>query len=308
MAPIPPCPGPDPNPRGPTRFQVPAGAVDAHAHVIGLPPKHPFVAGRSYTPPPAPASAYLAMLDATGMTYGVLVQVSVHGTHNELMLETLQVHPGRLRGIAVIALDTPARELQRLKESGVVGLRLNVLYGGGIGFESVEAYGALCRDMGWHLQFLIDARQLPLLASRLCRLPVPFVVDHMGHFPTSAGLDCEGFQTLVSLVRDGAWVKLQGAFRNSVKGPPYRDTIPFARALSDAAPERCLWGSDWPHVSNWGSMPNVGELLDLMADWVPDETRRHQLFVENPAKLYGFGGSGGSQPGRRASSPGAGWA
>ena len=134
------CPGPDPHPRGPTRFQVPAGAVDAHAHVIGLPPEHPFVEGRSY--PPAPASAYLDMLDATGMAYGVLIQVSVHGTRNELMIETLRAHPDRLRGIAVIAPDTPARELQRLKDDGVVGLRLNVLYGGGVGFEAVEAYGA----------------------------------------------------------------------------------------------------------------------------------------------------------------------
>jgi len=285
------CPGPDPHPRGPTRFQVPAGAIDTHAHVIGLPPEHLFVEGRSYTPPPAPASAYLNMLDATGMAYGVLIQVSVHGTHNELMLETLRAHPDRLRGIAVIAPDTPARELQRLKDNGVVGLRLNVLYGGGVGFEAVETYGDLCRDMGWHLQFLIDARQLPSLASRLGRLPVPFVVDHMGHFPTSAGLGCEGFETLVSLVRDGAWVKLQGAFRTSVAGPPYHDTILFARALSDAAPERCLWGSDWPHVANWGPAPKLGELLDLVADWVPDEARRQQLFVENPARLYGFGKS-----------------
>lgn len=282
------CPGPDPNPGGPTRFRIPAGAVDTHAHVIGQPPEHPVVETRSYTPPPAAESAYLAMLDATGMTYGVLVQVSVHGTHNELMLETLRAHPDRLRGIAVISLGTPERELQRLKDAGVVGLRLNVLYGGGVGFESVEVFGDLCRDMGWHLQFLIDARELPPLATRLSRLPVPFVVDHMGHFPTSAGLDCEGFRTLVSLVRDGGWVKLQGAFRCSVEGPPYHDTIPFVRALSDAAPERCVWGSDWPHVSNWGPTPKIGELLDLVADWVPDEERRQLLFVDNPHKLYGF--------------------
>lgn len=282
------CPGPDPAPRGPTRFQVPAGAVDTHAHVIGQPPEHPLVETRSYTPPPASASAYLAMLDATGMTYGVLVQVSVHGTRNELMLDTLRAHPDRLRGIAVVSLDTPGRELQRLKDAGVVGLRLNVLYGGGIGFEAVETFGDLCRDMGWHLQFLIDARQLPPLASRLGRLPVPFVVDHMGHFPTAAGMGCEGFQTLLSLVRDGGWVKLQGAFRTSVEAPPYRDTIPFAQALSDAAPGRCVWGSDWPHVSNWGPTPKLGELLDLVADWVPDEGRRRLLFVDNPQGLYGF--------------------
>ncbi|GJD61273.1 amidohydrolase family protein [Methylobacterium frigidaeris] len=283
------CPGPAPHPRGPTRFAVPAGAVDTHAHVIGLPPAYPFVATRSYTPPEATPAAYLGMLDATGMTHGVLIQVSVHGTDNRLMLETLRAHPRRLRGIAVIPLGLPEAELAALKEAGVVGLRLNVLYGGGVGFEAVEAYGALCREMGWHLQFLIDARSLPPLAGRLSRLPVPFCIDHMGHFPTSCGVEDEGFRTLVSLVRDGAWVKLSGAYRNSVAGPPFADTVPFARALHDAGPERCVWGSDWPHVSHWGPMMNVGDLLDLLAEWVPDEADRHRVLVANPARLYGFG-------------------
>ncbi|MEE8628495.1 amidohydrolase family protein [Methylobacterium ajmalii] len=288
MAEIRDCPGPAPHPRGPTRFTVPAGAVDTHAHVIGLPPAYPFVAARSYTPPEAAAGSYLAMLDATGMTHGVLIQVSVHGTDNRLMVETLRAHPRRLRGIAVVPLGLPETELASLKEAGVVGLRLNVLYGGGVGFEAVEAYGALCREMGWHLQFLIDARSLPPLAGRLSRLPVPFCIDHMGHFPTSCGVGDEGFRTLVSLVRDGAWVKLSGAYRNSVAGPPYADTVPFARALHQAAPERCVWGSDWPHVAHWGPMMNVRDLLDLLAEWVPDEADRHRVLVENPARLYGF--------------------
>ena len=256
--------------------------------MIGAPPDHPFVETRSYTPPGAPATAYLRMLDLTGMTYGVLVQVSVHGTDNRLMIETLRAHPERLRGVAVAALDAPERELAALKEAGVVGLRLNVLYGGGVGFDQVERYGALCREMGWHLQFLIDARDLPPLATRLSRLPVPFVVDHMGHMPVSAGVDDPGFQTLVSLARDGAWVKISGAYRLTDAGPPYRDTVPFAHALVAAASERCVWGSDWPHVANWGFMMNVGDLLDLLADWVPDEATRRRILVDNPHRLYGF--------------------
>ncbi|MCJ2109612.1 amidohydrolase family protein [Methylobacterium sp. E-041] len=289
MIPIRDCPAPDPHPAGPTRYAVPAGAVDSHAHVIGRPPAHPFVENRSYTPPAAPAQAYLAMLDATGMAHGVLVQVSVHGTDNRLLLETLAANAERLRGIAVISLGLPERDLRAMKDAGIVGLRLNVLYGGGIDFAAVEAYGALAREMGWHLQFLIDARSLPPLAQRLSRLPVPFVVDHMGHMPTAAGLSDPGFSTLVALVRDGAWVKLSGAFRTSVAGAPYADTIPFARALNDAAPERCLWGSDWPHVAAWDGPPKLATLLDLIADWVPDEARRRRLFVENPRALYGFG-------------------
>lgn len=286
--PAPPCPAPDASPRRPTLFKVPTGAVDTHAHVIGLPPEYTFVEGRSYTPPEAPASAYLSMLDHTGMTYGVLVQVSVHGTDNRLLLQTLRANRERLCGIAVIPLGLPDHELADMKAAGVVGLRLNVLYGGGVGLEELERYGALCRELGWHLQFLVDARELPPIAFKLSALPVPFVVDHMGHFPTSHGVRSEGFQTLVSLVRDGGWVKLSGAFRNTVEEAPYGDTVPYAQALIDAAPERCVWGSDWPHVANYARMPNVGELLDVLYDWAPDNADRHRILVDNPHRLYDF--------------------
>src|ERR1041384_4953106 len=158
------------------------------------------------------------MLDATGLTHGVLIQVSVHGSDNRLMLETLRSNRERVRGIAVAPLGLGARVYRGLKESGVVGLRLNVLFGGGIGFEHLEEYGALCRDFGWHLQFLLDARQLPGIAAKLAKLPVPYVVDHMGHFPASAGVNEPGFQTLIGLVRDGGWVKLSGAFRVTSEG------------------------------------------------------------------------------------------
>ncbi len=284
------CPPPDPAPRGPDRYTLPDGAADTHAHVIGLPPRYPFVAHRTYTPPEAPLSAYLAMLDATGMAYGGLTQVSVHGTDNRLLIEALQAAPARLRGVAVAEATAPERELAALKDAGVVALRLNVLFGGGIGLGALERYGALCRDMGWHLQFLLDARNLPELGTRLAKLPVPFLIDHMGHMPASEGTGHPGFQTLLSLVRDGAWVRLSGAFRCSVEGAPYADTIPFARALHAAGPDRCLWGSDWPHVAYWQPAPKLGALLDLVADWVPDEAARRKLFVDNPRRLYGFGG------------------
>jgi 2-pyrone-4,6-dicarboxylate lactonase len=267
---------------------VPAGAVDTHAHVIGAPPAYPLVDDRSYTPPEASEAAYLAMLDATGMAKGVLVQVSVHGTDNRLLVETLRRHPDRLRGVAVIPLGLPDRDLRDLHEAGVRGLRLNVLFGGGIGLDALEAYGALAREMGWHLQFLLDARDLPPLAARIARLPVPAVIDHMGHVPVSVGLDDPGIQAMLGLVHDGAWVKLSGAFRTSESGPPFRDTVPLAHALADAAPDRCLWGSDWPHVSLYERAPRIDGLLDLVADWIPDEERRRLFFVDNPRRLYGF--------------------
>lgn len=286
MSDAPACPGPHTDPSGPTRFRVPPGAVDAHAQVIGLPPDYPFVAVRSYTPPEATPAAYLAMLDLTGMTYGVLVQVSVHGTDNRLMLQTLRDHPARLRGIAVLPLGLRDREYRAVRDAGVVGLRLNVLYGGGVGLERLDDFGALCRDMGWHLQLLLDTRALPALAPRLARLPVPIVVDHMGHFPVTDGVNEPGFQTLLSLVRDGAWVKLSGAYR--LASPPYAETMALAQALLRAGRDRCVWGSDWPHVAVWDTMPRSAELLDLLDDWARDDETRAAVLMRNPARLYGF--------------------
>ena len=283
------CPGPDPHPRQPARFQIPPGAVDTHAHVIGLPPKYPFLTNRGYTPPAATADAYLDMLDKTGMAYGVLVQISVHGTDNSLMLEALRTHRDRLRAVAVVELGLPDHAYGALREAGVVGLRINASYGNSrVNLADLERYGHLCAEMGWHLQLMVTASDLPALAPRLARLPIPVIIDHMGHFPAAEGLAHPGFQTLISLVRDGAWTKLSGAYRLAKAGTGYRETIPLARALVEAAPSRCVWGSDWPHVSTWDTMPNVGDLLDLLADWVPDEAARTRILVDNPRRLHGF--------------------
>ena len=280
------CPGPDPDPRPPTRFRLPRGAVDTHSHVVGT----DFVARRSYTPPPAPAADYLRMLDATGMTYGVLIQVSVHGADNTLMLDVLRAHRDRLRGVAVVAPDVAEVELARLAEAGVVGLRLNTLSGGGFGFDRIDRYEAICAEMGWHLQLLTNTRRLEEVAPRISRLRVPVVVDHLGDVEVADGLDQPGWKRLLDLVRDGVWMKLSGAFRLST-APDYADTIPFARELVEAAPDRCVWGSDWPQVGFWGPMPNVGDLLDLLAGWVPDPAVRRAVLTTNAHRLYGFPGS-----------------
>ena len=289
-----PCPGPPADQPPPVRFALPPGAVDTHAHVIGAPPAHPLVASRSYTPPAASPQAYLAMLDSVGLARGVLIQVSVHGTDNSLMLETLAAHPERLRGVAVMPADLPESAYAKAHAAGVRGLRLNDfirdgngLYGGGIGFQELERFDALACELGWHLQLLLDGDELPALAPRLSRLRAPWVIDHMGHLPYAAGVDTPGFRTLVQLVADGGWVKISDAFRMSEQ-PDYADSTPFAQALVAAAPDRCVWGSDWPHVAHWRPMPTVGGLLDLLADWVPDAAARNRILVDNPVRLYDF--------------------
>jgi predicted TIM-barrel fold metal-dependent hydrolase len=276
-------PPPHADPRPPRSFRLPEGAVDTHAHVIGS----SYIEARSYTPTPAPESAYLRMLDAVGMSHGVLIQVSVHGTDNSLLLRTLRAHPKRLRGIAVAPHDLPDAGWRELKEAGVVGLRLNTTSGGGVGIGQLENYEAVCRDHGWHLQLLVDPDLIVPLAPKIARLQVPVVFDHMGYVRPEPGME-EAGQTLIGLMHDGAWVKVSGAFRLSRTGPPYADTVPFASALIEAAPDRCVWGSDWPHVSFRGQMPDPGDLLDLLHRCAPDPHQLRAILVDNPQRLYGF--------------------
>jgi 2-pyrone-4,6-dicarboxylate lactonase len=289
------CPAPDPNQRAPQRFTVPGGAVDSHAHVVGT----TFVEGRSYTPPPASGEQYLGMLDVTGMTYGVLVQISVHGTDNDVMLRVVDENRDRLRAVAVVGPDVSDGELSRLAANNVVGLRLNTLAGGGVGLDKLSRYHSICCEMGWHLQFLTNTHYLAEVHRNLSQLTVPFVVDHMGDFDVERGVAAPDWQLMLRLMADGAWTKLSGAFRMS-KMPDYTDTIPFAQSLVATAPDRCVWGSDWPHVGFWGAMPNIGNLLDLLVDWVPDETTRNATLTTNPHRLYGFNETAGTSITREA--------
>lgn len=155
---------------------------------------------RSYTPPPAPEQMYLQMLDDLGMQYGVLVQISVYGTDNRYLLKVLRRNPNRLRGIAVVSPSITDSELEEMHAAGVRGLRINVLFGGGIGFKAMELLATRIAPLGWHMQFLMDVRTLPELMPRMIKLPVPGIIDHMGHAPVSMGLDAPGFVALRHLV------------------------------------------------------------------------------------------------------------
>jgi predicted TIM-barrel fold metal-dependent hydrolase len=142
--------------------------------------------------------------------------------------------------------------------------------------------------LGWHLQFYLDVRKLPDIDRELVRLPVDIVIDHFGHASAADGIDAPGFQALLRLTRhERCWFKLIGPYRISSRPPRFPDTVPMAQALLDAAPERCVWGTDWPHP-NTAYMPNDGDLADLLADWIPDERLRSRVLCDNPARLYDF--------------------
>lgn len=282
------CQGPDPDHREPA-FTVPKGACDTHAHVIWPPDRQPFVGERSYTPPEASESAYFAMLDALHMDRGVLVQLSAHGTDNSGLLDVISRHPGRLRGIVALGDGLSEADLRRMHRSGVRGARFNVLFGGGVALDRLEDLARRIAGLGWHVELLIDLRMLPELAPRLRRLPVDVVIDHMGFTPVSQRTGHAGFAALLGMLETGrTWVKLSGANRITVAGAPFLDTIAVGAALVDAAPDRCVWGSDWPHVAVEGPMFKTTDLLDILPSWAPEKRVRDRILVDNPRRLYDF--------------------
>lgn len=269
-------------------FVVPAFACDTHAHVIAEDTaRYPFTSNRSYTPPPAPEKAYLAMLDALGIQRGVLVQPSIYGTDNRYMREVLARHTDRLRGVAVIDAQVSTAELEQMHTEGVRGVRINALFRGGVALDSMEQIAARIAPFGWHMQFLIDVTHGVELLPRIARLGCEVVIDHMGYLTPSTHIS-DALKALEKYVAEkGWWVKLSGAYRLVRKLEDMRQVTPIAQALIRANPHRMVWGSDWPHVAV-REMPNTTDLLSMLAEWAPDDMIRQHILVQNPEMLYGF--------------------
>lgn len=290
VAGIPECAPMDPLPKAP-HFLVPAGAVDCHAHVFGPSSKYPFHPGRTYTPPDASLEEYLHLHQTLGIQRGILVQPSVYGVDNlatRHALQRLRRSGHAYRGVAVVDSSVSDNELDALHEDGFRGVRLNMLFKGGISWKDVTALADRLAERGWHLQFLVDVSEFESFETRIGQLPVPVVIDHMGHMACEKGLAQEGFQALCRALKNGhAWVKLSGAYRiTSLDQTPYDDVVPFAQQLIQANPERCVWGSDWPHPHISVPMPNDGALFDELASWAPDVQTRKRILVDNPDALY----------------------
>jgi len=282
------CQAYNPDP-GKPKLAIPAGSCDCHAHIFGPKDQYPFTPNRSYTPPEASVGAYRRMLAALGFERAVIVQPSVYGIDNRCTHDAIVASEGKWRGVAVVEPCVTDAQLAELHDAGFRGVRINLLFKGGLQLNTLEQIARAIKPLGWHVQLLLDGRDLPQLAERLRRLPVDFVVDHMGHMPASLGVGQEGFQTLLELLRgERCWVKLSGPYRISAGQQPYDDAVPIARALVETAPDKLVFGTDWPHPSISVPMPQDASLLDLLPTWVPDQATRRQILVENPARLYDF--------------------
>jgi 2-pyrone-4,6-dicarboxylate lactonase len=288
------CPGPDPHPRRPA-MALPENACDTHAHVFDA-ARYPYQPERGYTPLDNNITRLLALHDALGLARGVVVQASVHGTDNRAVLDAASAHPDRLRAIVTVGEGVTEAEIAAMHAKGARGIRVNLVDRGGMPFRSLAALGDvgdLIRPFGWHVELLVHVEEKPAELRALAEaLRLPVSIGHIGYTKVArGGIAHPGYQDFLAMLRDGLfWVKLTGLYRISTEPAfPYADTAAFARAVIAAAPQRVIWGSDWPHVAHFDKpMPNDGDMLGLLAEWEPDAARRTAILSTNPAKLYGF--------------------
>ena len=289
----PPCAPPDFNPRKPN-LTLPRLACDTHAHIFGPIARYAYAPARVYTPPDCLLDDYQKMLTTLSVERAVLVQPSVYGADNTVMLAAMRAAGSAFRGVAVVEGDIADAELTKLDAAGVRGVRVNIVdvedrKPGTLPMAELTAMAKRIAPMGWHMEFLMHCDEFPDLDRSFADFPVDIVLGHLGYMKTDKGLNDPGFQALLRLMKAGkAWVKFTGPYRITTQAMPHADTNAYAHALIAANAQRVLWGSDWPHVMVKSAMPNDGDLCDLLSAWIPDAATREQVLVWNPAKLYGF--------------------
>lgn len=274
----------------PPHASAPANACDAHFHIID--PRFP-PAGTS-KPAGMTLADYRLLQRRIGTTRAVPVQAKAHGTDHACILDALQqLGLQNARGIGVLQPGVSDAELKQMHEGGIRGLRFSVWNPNDavVSIEMIEPLAKRIADFGWHVQLHASGDQIVDNAAMLNRLPCPVVFDHMGRLPPKLGPDHPAFGVITGLINKGhAWVKLAGAYLNSEEGPPaYADATRIAQAFVKAAPERLVWGSDWPHVTEpEAHKPDDAVLFDLLTVWAGDERTRNRILVDNPATLYEF--------------------
>ena len=279
-------------PRATSDERPAAYAADCHAHVFC--PGRPYSPETVYRPDPSQAGTaakFRDVLDAHGLTHGLLVGAGPYGPDNRCLLEAIAASGGRFRGIALVRSDVADRELDALAGRGVVGIRINLFNHGLKPLVEPGAARLLARvkEMGWFVQIHCQKDELAAAAPVLVKSGVRIMVDHFGRPDVKRGVAHLGFQALLEFGRAGnAVIKLSGPFRSSGEDYPYRDVDPFIAAAIDAFTlKNCVWGSDWPFVRMDERM-DYGPVYSCLARWLPDEKDRRKVLWENPQRLFGF--------------------
>ncbi len=283
-------PPPDPHQKKP-RLVLPPLACDSHFHVFGPHKTFPYAFDRTFTPADAPKEDLFRLHAFLGFQRGVFVQSSCHGHDHAALVDLLAAGNGRYRGVALLTPAMSEAEVDRLDEAGVRGVRLHFHFphlGAPMPREDMRKVIALAEPYGWHIAMHLGGHGVVDHYEFITSIEAPVVIDHMARIDVGEGLNGKAFSVLRRLLdRGNIWVKLSGADRITKQPYPYADAMPFARALAAHAPERVVWGTDWPHP-NHKAVPNDGDLVDLIADIAPDEKTRQRMLVDNPAKLFGF--------------------
>ena len=283
-----------PRPARTPRWVPPPGAWDTHFHVLGPQARWPYAAERKYTPPDAPLAEALRLHEALGIARGLVVHANTHGFDNDVDLDAVARSNGRY--FAVVRLDARATRAgcESLHAQGVRGVRFafNPQHGGALDRAVFDHVLRCVEGLGWFIELHFQAEALPGLRAWLESLSVTLVIDHFARVDPSHGVQGESFGMLCALMRrSNVWVKLSGADRITHTDAPYEDVAPLARRLAAIAPERLLWGSDWPHTGVFDAtrMPCDAGLLDAVPAWFPERAMQERLLVTNPLRLLGLG-------------------
>jgi 2-pyrone-4,6-dicarboxylate lactonase len=269
-------------------FKFPPGSCDAHCHVFGPGNKFPYAPNRRYTPQDAPKEMLATLHAHLGIERAVIVQASCHGTDNAAMLDCIASDPKRYRGVAIVDDSFTDADYDRLDRGGVRGVRFNFVkhLGGAPDLTVFDRVLDRIKSRGWHVVLHVDAPDIVPLSVMMKKLPLPFVIDHMGRVPSAAGVDQPPLRALIELSQlENCWIKVCGSERISM--PPYTAALPIARVLAEASPCRVLWGTDFPHP-NATHETDEADLVDLVPQFAPQALAQQRLLVDNPAKLYGF--------------------
>ena len=277
------------------KLAAPANACDCHMHIYDgdrFPPSRP----RSRMQASARVADYRLLQQRIGTRRTVVVSPAAYGTDNRVTLDAI-AQLGNARGVAVVHPTITDPELKAFAAGGIRGIRFTQFdpNTATTKFDMIEPLAKRVHELGWHVQIHMRSDQIVDAESLWARLPCPIVFDHLGRMSQPAGVDDPAFTVIHRLVEKGrTWVKISGAYLDTKVGPPtYADATKVARAFVKAAPERMVWGSDWPHPSAGVTRkPDDAVLLDLLLEWAPDDKARHRILVENPQALYGFAKSG----------------